>query len=186
MKKLVRISSLIAGGAAAPIPSRSASTRGAEVEGAVGRGVQRLASRRLGERRTDAVPRAAGDVLQIVAELRRRPRRKQTRPRLARGCPWRARRPQHRRPAFLEDDFEDVARAGPSHSISSRLSPARDGWRTGRRIPRRLALPYWLSIRLTNAQACSSYGPAGASGLPARRAQAPVECVAYRLVETPG
>src|ERR1035438_2053411 len=91
---------------------------GAEVEAAVGRGVQRLTSRRLGERRADAVPGVGGDVLQIVAELQRdAPGESKL------GRAWRERARgepgvrKHRCPALLEDDFEEVARAGPSRAI---------------------------------------------------------------------
>ena len=76
---------------------------GAEMEGAVGRGVERLASCRLGERRADTVPGVGGDVLQIVAELQRDAPGKS---KLARNWRERARGEpgvrEHRCPALLE------------------------------------------------------------------------------------
>ena len=105
------------------------------MEAAVGRGVQRLTSRRLGERRADAVPGVGGDVLQIVAELQRdAPGESKL------GRAWRERARgepgvrKHRCPALLEDDFEEVARAGPSRAIEleAPLLRAMDGAQAGK------------------------------------------------------
>jgi len=133
MKKLVRMSSLMAGGAAAPIPSRSASN--GRRNGRHG-WPRRLAARVPPPRRTPygCHPGVGGDVLQIVAELQRdAPGESKL------DLDWRERARgepgvrNHRCAALLEDDFEDIARAGPGAAmqLEALLLRAMDGAQAG-------------------------------------------------------